>query len=109
MNDIKKNTSRDWELIKQQIDLVDYAENQGYQINKQKTTNTFVVMRKGEGDVVVIYKNEFTNSHEFFNPNDGNDRGTVIDFQKKRSDGDWKEIFYKIDPFSACPPTGRNE
>ena len=99
MDSTKQNISRDWEVIKQQIDLVDYAEQQGYQINKQKSSNTFVVMRKGEGDVVIIYKNDYTNRHEFFNPNDGNDKGTVIDFQKVRSNGDWKEVFYKIDSY----------
>ena len=105
MSSTKQNTSRDWEFIKQQIDLVDYAEQQGYQINKQKSSNTFVVMRKGEGDVVIIYKNDHTNRHEFFNPNDGNDKGTVIDFQKVRSNGDWKEVFYKIDSYLGNTPT----
>ena len=104
MSTTKQNTSRDWEFIKQQIDLVDYAEQQGYQINKQKSSNTFVVMRKGEGDVVIIYKNDHTNRHEFFNPNDGNDKGTVIDFQKVRSNGDWKEVFYKIDSYLGNTP-----
>ena len=104
MSSTKQNTSRDWEFIKQQIDLVDYAEQQGYQINKQKSSNTFVVMRKGEGDVVIIYKNDHTNRHEFFNPNDGNDKGTVIDFQKVRSNGDWKEVFYKIDSYLGNTP-----
>ena len=104
MSSTKQNTSRDWELIKQQIDLVDFAEQQGYQINKQKSSNTFVVMRKGEGDVVIIYKNDHTNRHEYFNPNDGNDKGTVIDFQKVRSNGDWKDVFYKIDSYIGNTP-----
>jgi hypothetical protein len=100
---------RDWNYYKDRIDFVDYAEQQGYEINSRKTSRSYVVMHHTTSqEVIIIYKNKNTGYQGYFNPNDSRDEGSVVDFQKFRSNGDWKEVFAKLDGYLNELPTNYN-
>ena len=100
---------RDWNYYKDRIDFVNYAEQLGYEINSRKTSRSYVVMHHTISRVVIIiYKNKNTGYQGYFNPNDSRDEGSVVDFQKFRSNGDWKEVFAKLDGYLNELPTNYN-
>lgn len=97
---------RDWNYYKDHIDFVDYAQQQSYEINNRKTSRSYVVMHNTiSQEVIIIYKNKHNGYQGYFNPNDLRDEGSVVDFQKFRSNNDWKEVFSKLDGYlNELPP-----
>lgn len=99
-----------------EINLVDYAERQGYQINKQKSTATDVILQKNIGQenldtIGVRYYPE--TGYKYWTAMDSSDRGSLLDFEKNKNHLDLsspdgkKELYQKIDEFLGNPPTSQ--
>lgn len=97
-----------------EINLVDYAERQGYQVNKQKSTATDVILQKNIGQenldtIGVRYYPE--TGYKYWTAMDSSDRGSLLDFEKNKNHLDLssaagkRELYQKIDEFLGNPST----
>ncbi|GAB4020675.1 hypothetical protein GCM10028808_62820 [Spirosoma migulaei] len=83
---------------KKRIDLSEYAQRQGWEVDRDKSTNTATVLDKkvlGETqDTIVVYKGK---DHDYFyTPNHDREKGDVISFERIKNGTDWKEINDKL-------------
>ncbi|MBN8826778.1 MULTISPECIES: toprim domain-containing protein [unclassified Spirosoma] len=83
---------------KKRIDLSEYAQRQGWEIDRDKSTNSATVLDKkvlGETqDTIVVYKGK---DHDYFyTPNHDREKGDVISFERIKNGTDWKEINDKL-------------
>lgn len=114
---MEKTTISAAEKIRQakfEINLVDYAERQGYQVNKQKSTATDVILQKNIGQenldtIGVRYYPE--TGYKYWTAMDSSDRGSLLDFEKNKNHLDLssaagkRELYQKIDEFLGNPST----
>ena len=99
-----------------EINLSDYAQRQGYEVNKQKSTATDVILQKNVGQenldtIGVRYYPE--TGYKYWTAMDSSDRGSLLDFEKNKNHLDLsspdgkKELYQKIDEFLGNPPTSQ--
>lgn len=92
----------DFEQFKQQIDLVEYAKDQGYIKDLQRSGGNSVSLYKAESggkDRIVVYPQRGGGGDIYFNPNDGADKGTVVQFQHRRGTGEWKDTIQTLQKY----------
>ena len=71
------------ERFKTEINLVDYLQDLGYELDKSKSSRKSAVLKSG-GEVLIVSRN--SNGHYvYFNAQDNKDSGTIIDFIQKRT------------------------
>lgn len=91
-----------------EINLSDYAQRQGYEVNKQKSTATDVILQKNKGQenldtIGVRYYAE--TGYKYWTAMDSSDKGSLLDFEKNKNHLDLssaagkKELYQKIDEF----------
>ncbi len=96
-----------------EINLSDYAQRQGYEVNKQKSTATDVILQKNVGQenldtIGVRYYPE--TGYKYWTAMDSSDRGSLLDFEKNKNHLDLsspegkRELYQKIDEFLGNPP-----
>jgi hypothetical protein len=81
----QKRTKMDAELerFKTEINLIDYLQDLGYELDKSKSSRKSAVLKSG-GEVLVVSRN--SNGHYvYFNAQDNKDGGTIIDFIQRRT------------------------
>lgn len=80
---LKMRQADELEDFKRQINLVEYAETQGYEIDKKESSRSSVVMRGLGGDKIIVATKE--DGHGvFFSVRDDQDNGSIIDFVQSR-------------------------
>jgi len=92
----------DFEQFKQQIDLIEYAKEQGYIKDLQRSGGNSVSLykaEKGGKDRIVVYPQRGGGVDIYFNPNDGADKGTVVQFQHRRGTGEWKDTIETLQKY----------
>lgn len=104
----------DFEEFKQRIKLVDYAVDQGYVKDVKRSGGNSVTLYKddaGGRDKIVVYPNQKSGVDIYFNPNDGADKGTVVQFQHRRGSGDWKDTIETLQRYigDVPAPTQRHQ
>ncbi|MEO9474612.1 MAG: toprim domain-containing protein [Cyclobacteriaceae bacterium] len=85
-----------FESIKQNIDLREYAEFLGYKVDPKKSTRSSTVMTLDHADKVVISKRG--GNWVYFSVYDDNDNGSILDFVKNRTD---KNVFQAANELSS--------
>lgn len=65
---------------KQQIDLVQFLETEGFSKDRRKSTRRWPVLENAEGRKLIIGHNQKTNEYFYYNPDDSRDRGTIVDY-----------------------------
>jgi hypothetical protein len=65
---------------KQQIDLVQFLETEGFTKDRRKSTRRWPVLENAEGRKLIIGNNQKTNEYFYYNPEDRRDRGTIVDY-----------------------------
>lgn len=65
---------------KQQIDLVQFLETEGFEKDRRKSTRRWPVLKNSEGRKLIIGHSQKTNEYFYYNPDDSRDRGTIIDY-----------------------------
>jgi hypothetical protein len=97
---LERSRQEELEKFKTQINLVEYAQSQGYQYLTQQSSRNSAVLRHENGDKIVVATD--TDGHGvYFSIIDDNDNGTIIDFVQNRSNSslggvrkelrDWKD------------------
>jgi hypothetical protein len=70
------------ERFKTGINLAEYAESQGYQVDRKESSRASTVMRQG-GDKIIVATDQ--DGHGiYFSVRDGLDHGSIIDFVQRR-------------------------
>lgn len=70
------------ERFKSEINLVQYAEGQGYQIDRKDSSRASTVMRQGADKIIVATSQD---GHGiYFSVRDSTDNGSIIDFVQRR-------------------------
>ncbi len=91
-----------------EINLIDYVQRQGYEINKQKSTATDVILQKniGQENVDTIGIRYYPETgYKYWTAMDSSDRGSLLDFEKNKNHLDLssaagkRELYQKIDEF----------
>jgi|GEM_PF-2739459 len=98
MEKLTSEGKHNWEYYKARIDLVEFAQWKGYGINLEKTSRNYAVLKK-EGDIIIVFQNRTTGYQGYFNPNDANDTGNILNFEFNRSKRDWRAVFGALDNF----------
>ena len=74
------------EAFKRSVDLRLIAREFGYEIDLQASGRCCTVMRRDDGDKIVIRISPRDGHYEYFSVRDDHDNGSVIDFiQRRRS------------------------
>lgn len=92
------------EKFKEEIDIIGYALKNGYNIDKRKDSATWRALRSvSNSELIIVSKSNRAGYEMYFNPNDDNDKGTIIDFVKNRSGGELKEARRKLREYIGSP------
>ncbi len=76
------------ELFKQSINIVLVAQDFGYIVDTKKTTKQTIILKQND-TIIVSKKNGY---YIYFNPDDPQDKGTIIDFIQKRTNQNLGQI-----------------
>jgi len=98
--------SRDNELeqFKSQINLVEFAQSLGYQVDRTESSRNSKVMRHDNGDKIVVATGQ--NGHGiYFSVRDDCDNGSIIDFVQKRTRASLGQIRKTLRPWLRGPET----
>ncbi len=86
------------EQFKRQINLVEYAETQGYEIDKAESSKSSVVMRGPGNDKIIVATGE--DGHGvFFSVRDDQDNGSIIDFVQSRQHLNLGQVRQELRPW----------
>lgn len=81
---LDRKRKQELEQFKTQINLVEYAQSQGYQYISQASSRNSAVLRHDNGDKIVVATD--TDGHGvYFSVRDDSDHGTIVDFVQNRS------------------------
>jgi hypothetical protein len=84
--------------FKKQINLVEYAEANGYEIDKAESSKSSVVMRGPGSDKIIVATAE--DGHGvYFSVRDDRDNGTIIDFVQSRKSMNLGEVRMELRPW----------
>ncbi|NJK57770.1 MAG: toprim domain-containing protein [Pleurocapsa sp. SU_5_0] len=80
---LERKRKEELEKFKTEINLVEYAQSQGYQYISQASSRNSAVLRHPDGDKIVVATD--TDGHGvYFSVRDDADNGTIIDFIQNR-------------------------
>jgi hypothetical protein len=99
-------TSRRDELdqFKSRINLSEYAAAHGYCLDRQHSSRNSVAMRGGNGDKIIIARDEKSGHWIYFSVTDDNDHGTILDFCDHRLRCSLGEIRKELRPWIGTAP-----
>ncbi|EAZ88053.1 DUF3991 domain-containing protein [Crocosphaera chwakensis] len=93
------NQTEELELFKTQINLVEYSQSQGYEIDKKKTSVNCVVLKDNHGDKILVGINQGDNHYFYSSVNDHKDNGSIIDFIQNRRNLNLGEVRKELRPW----------
>ena len=90
------------ERFKSQINLAEYAQAQGYEIDRKESSRASTVMRSG-GDKIIVATD--TDGHGiYFSVRDDADHGSIIDFVQKRQGLNLGQVRKELRPWIGDRP-----
>ncbi|MGB5631350.1 MAG: toprim domain-containing protein, partial [Waterburya sp.] len=101
---LKRTRIEELEKFKTQINLVEYAQSQGYQYISQKSSQNSAVLAHDNGDKIIVATD--TDGHGvYFSVKDDHDNGTIIDFVQNRSSVGLSEVRKELRNWNQLPRT----
>ena len=85
--------------FKTQIDLVDYAQNNGYQPDKKKSSVNCIVLKDNQGDKILIGLDQTDRHYFYYSLTNDTDKGSIIDFVQKRKNLNLGEVRKELRPW----------
>jgi len=95
----------EFDRFKIEISLPEVAASLGYALDKRLTSHNSVVMRRDDGDKIVIARHAGTNHWVYFSVRDDRDNGTVIDFLQHRTGGSLGDVRKTLREWSGTSRT----
>ena len=87
---MKRNEELD--QFKTKINLVDYAQKLGYQLDKKKSSNNCIVLKDNQGDKILVGLDKIDNHYFYYSLTNETDKGSIIDFIQKRKNLNLGEV-----------------
>ena len=78
------NKLKSFQDFRNEISIIELALSVGYKIRKKDGIKWPVLKDEISGDKIIIVNPQSTSNQGYFNPQDGNDKGTLINFVKNR-------------------------
>ena len=101
---LERSRQQELELFKTQINLVEYAQSQGYQYISQKSSQNSAVLAHENGDKIIVATD--TDGHGiYFSIIDDRDNGTIIDFVQNRRNIGLSEVRQELKNWHQLPKT----
>lgn len=95
---LKMKRSDELERFKSEINLVEFAESMGYEIDKKESGRSSFVMR-GPGDDKIIVATSQAGHGVYFSVRSDEDKGTIIDFVQRRQNLNMGEVRKELRPW----------
>lgn len=101
---IKANRFDELEQFKREINLVEYAESQGYEINFRESSRASSVMRNASGDKIIVATDD--DGHGiYFSVRNASDNGSIIDFVQRCQDLNLRQVRKELRPWAGTRRT----
>ncbi len=86
-----------------QINLADYAQANGYSIDKKKSSVNCLVLKDNQGDKILVGLNQSDNHYFYSSVKDEGDHGSIIDFIQNRRNLNLGEVRKELRPWINEP------
>lgn len=108
---IRMKREEELEKFKSQINLVEYATYQGYQLDKSKSSQNCIVLKDNVGDKILVGVDRTDNHYFYYSVKNERDSGSIIDFIQKRKNLNLGEVRKELRPWinSSYSPSYRAE
>ena len=100
--------AQELERFKTEINLVNYLQSQGYQIDSKKTSRNCIVLKHPTGEKLLVGVDETDNHYFYTNVGDNTDKGSIIDFIQHRQHLNLGEVRKELRAWMSgtySPPT----
>lgn len=95
--EMKRNEELD--QFKTKINLVDYAQNNGYQLDQNKSSTNCIVLKDNQGDKILVGLDKTDNHYFYYSLTTETDKGSIIDFIQKRKNLNLGEVRKELRPW----------
>jgi 5S rRNA maturation endonuclease (ribonuclease M5) len=102
---LERTRKQELEKFKTQINLVEYAQSQGYQYLSKQSSRNSAVLAHDNGDKIIVATD--TDGHGiYFSVKDDRDNGTIIDFVQNRQNVRLNGVREELGQWLNQPKTG---
>ena len=95
--EMKRN--EELEQFKTQINLADYAQDNGYQPDLKKSSVNCIVLKDNQGDKILIGLDKTDRHYFYYSLTNETDKGSIIDFVQKRKNLNLGEVRKELRPW----------
>ena len=100
---IKDQQAQELDKFKTDINLADYAQANGYSIDKKKSSVNCLVLKDNRGDKILVGLNQADGHYFYSSVNDDRDSGSIIDFIQNRRNINLGEVRKELRPWINEP------
>ncbi len=95
--EMKRNEELD--QFKSKINLVEYAQSNGYELDKKKSSTNCIVLKDERGDKLLVGLDKNDNHYFYYSLKNETDKGSIIDFIQKRKNLNLGEVRKELRPW----------
>ena len=99
LEQLEMNRIEELEQFKSQINLVEYVQNQGYEIDLNKSSQNCFVVKNNRGDKLLIGIDQKDHHYFYYSLRDETDSGSIIDFIQKRQNLNLGQVRKELRPW----------
>ena len=103
LRSIKEQQQRELDKFKTDINLADYAQANGYSIDKKKSSVNYLVLKNPESDKILVGVNQSDGHYFYSSVNNDRDSGSIIDFIQNRRNLNLGEVRKELRPWINAP------
>ena len=96
---IEMKRSEELARFKSEINLVEYAQSVGYEIDRNKSSQNCVVLKDSAGDKILVGVDQADSHYFYYSVRDERDSGSVIDFIQNRKRLNLGEVRKELRPW----------
>ncbi|MEL4898038.1 DUF3991 and toprim domain-containing protein, partial [Crocosphaera sp. Alani8] len=100
---IKEQLAQELDKFKTDINLADYAQANGYSIDKKKSSVNCLVLKDNQGDKILVGVNQSDGHYFYSSVNNDRDSGSIIDFIQNRRTLNLGEVRKELRPWINEP------
>ncbi len=96
---IEMKRNEELEQFKSKINLVEYAQNNGYELDQKKSSTNCIVLKDNRGDKLLVGLDKTDNHYFYYSLKNETDKGSIIDFIQKRKNLNLGEVRKELRPW----------
>ena len=91
--------SEELDQFKSKINLVEYAQNNGYELDRKKSSTNCIVLKDDRGDKILVGLDKTDHHYFYYSLKNETDKGSIIDFIQKRKNLNLGEVRKELRPW----------